>query len=120
MAMTWNNPDSLHHDAMINAIHEASRHIALAITEGFKHMADAQAQALADLSGAVTDMATAVNAAVNEISTLVANAANIQPDDSNAIEAQVAAIKLATKALTGAIPAPAPVTPVTPPAAPAA
>jgi hypothetical protein len=113
--MTWNNPDSLHHDAMINAIHEASRHIALAITEGFKTMADAQAQALADLSTAVSEMAAAVTAAVNEIETLGANAGAIQPNDSAAIEAQAAAIKMATSALTAAIPAP-----VTPPAAPAA
>jgi len=69
-------------------------------------MSDAQTQALADLSAAV-------DAAVTQIAALVAANANIQPDDSAAIEAQVAKIK-------AALAAPAPAAPVAAPAAPAA
>lgn len=106
--MSWKEPADRHNDAIVEAIHAASRHIATALKEGFQLMADAQTQALADLSAAVSAMATAVTAAVNEIATLIAANQNIQPDDSAAIEAQVTAIKTATAALTAAVPTPAP------------
>lgn len=52
-------------------------------------MADAQTQALADLSAAVSN---AITTATSKISALVAANANLQPDDSAAIEAQVKAL----------------------------
>jgi hypothetical protein len=115
--MTWKDPASVSHDALIAALHEASTRITHAITQGFKYMADAQTQALADLSAAVTAMANEITVAVNEIASLIAANQNVQPDDSAAIEAQVTAIKNATSALTAAIP---PAAPATPPATPPA
>jgi len=80
------------------------------VLKGLDKMSDAQTKALADLSTAVAAMGAAVTAATAEISSLIAN---MQPDDSAAIEAQVTAINTATAALTAALPtppAPAPTT----------
>jgi hypothetical protein len=56
------------------------------IERGIFYMADAQTQALADLSAAVSN---AITTATAKISALVSANANLQPDDSAAIEAQV-------------------------------
>ena len=85
--MPWKEPAERHNDAIIEAIHAASRHISSSIEKGFKHMADAQAQALADLQTAI---ATIGDEIAKEIGALQkALSASSQPDDSGAIEAAV-------------------------------
>ena len=81
-------------------------HTIESLTIGVYDMSDAQNQALADLSAAV-------DAAVTQIAALVAANANIQPDDSAAIEAQVAKIKAALAPAAAPV-AVAPVAPATP------
>lgn len=114
--MPWKEPSERHNDAVIEAIHAASRHIASSIEKGFKHMADAQTAALADLATAVTGIADSISAEIAALQAAVTqaaqNAANMQPDDSAAIEAQVsklndlnAALKASVAPATSTVPA---------------
>lgn len=81
-------------------------------------MADAQTTALADLATAVTGIADSISAEIGALQAAVTqaaqNAANMQPDDSAAIEAQVSKLNDLNAALKASV---APATPV--PAAPA-
>lgn len=117
--MPWKEPSERHNDAVIEAIHAASRHISSSIEQGFKHMADAQTKALADLTTAVSGIANSVSAEIGALQAAVTqavqNAANIQPDDSAAIEAQVSKLNDLNAALKASV---APATPA--PATPAA
>lgn len=118
--MPWKEPAERHNDAVIEAIHAASKHISSSIEKGFKHMADAQTAALADLATAVTGIADSVSAEISALQAAVTqatqNAANMQPDDSAAIEAQVSKLNDLNAALKASVaPAtPAPATPVAP------
>ena len=62
-------------------------------------MADAQATALADLSTAISNIADAIAAEIQALQNAVNAAANIQPDDSAAIEQQVTKLNQLTAAL---------------------
>lgn len=111
--MSWKEPSERHNDAVVEAIHDASRHIVTAIREGFFHMADAQTAALADLATAVTGIADSISAEIGALQAAVTqaaqNAANMQPDDSAAIEAQVSKLNDLNAALKASV---APATPV--------
>ena len=96
-----------HAEDTIAAIHEASHRISTAITEGFKHMADAQTKALEDLTAAIQSIADDVSAEITAlqaaVSTAAQNAANMQPDDSAAIEAQVTKLNELNAALKASV-----------------
>lgn len=116
----WKSESERHHDALIEAIAHAARHISTAITQGFAHMADAQTAALADLTSAVTNLADAI---AGEIAALqAALSASSQPDDSGQIETVVTNLNNLTASLKASVtPAsPAPVTPPSPSPSPAA
>lgn len=115
------DPELSRHEDLLEAIERASHHIATAITQGFKLMADAQTTALADLNTAVAGIADAIAGCIGALQTAVTqatqNAANIQPDDSAAIEAEVTKLNDLTTALKTAVappvaspPAPMPAT----------
>lgn len=108
--MSWKEPQERHSDALIEAIHAASRHIASSIEKGFKHMADAQTKALADLNAALTNIADAISAEIAALQAALANTG--QPDDSGQIEAAVSKLNDLTAALKTSIPKVAPASPV--------
>lgn len=112
------DPTERRSDDLIAAIHEASRRIAIAITQGFNHMADAQTQALADLTTAVSGIADAISAEITALQAAVSAAGNIQPDDSQAIEAQVTKLNTLTAALKTSVAPPVTAPPVVSPATP--
>ena len=101
------DPNERRNEDLLSAIHDASRHISHAISEGFKLMADAQTQALADLSNAVASIGDAIAAEIAALQAAVSAASNLQPDDSAAIEAQVTKLNDLTSALKASV-APAP------------
>jgi len=71
-------------------------------------MSDAQTQALADLTSAVQAVADQVTATTDALAAALAKATSVQPDDSAAIEAQVAKLTSLAAALKAAVtPAPA-------------
>ena len=118
--MSWDH-DRDRHEALLGAIQEAAHTVAAAITKGLSRMADAQTAALADLTAAVTGIADSISAEITALQAAVtaaaANAANMQPDDSAAIEAQVTKLNDLNAALKASV---APVVPpVTPPSNPA-
>ncbi len=75
-------------------------------------MADAQTAALADLSTAISNIADAIAAEIQALQNAINAGAAQQPDDSTAIENQVAKLNQLTAALK------APLTAVVPPPAP--
>ena len=107
--MPWKEPAERHSDDLIAAIGQAAHHIATAITQGFQHMADAQTAALADLSTAISNIADAIAAEIQALQNAINAGAAQQPDDSAAIENQVAKLNQLTAALK------APLTAVVPP-----
>jgi division protein CdvB (Snf7/Vps24/ESCRT-III family) len=117
-AMPHFHPDQERHDALIEAIGHAAHTIATAIEKGFIHMADAQTAALADLAAAVTGIADSVSAEITALQAAVTkaaqNAANMQPDDSAAIEAQVTKLNDLNAALKASVAPAAPATPASP------
>ena len=118
--MSWDHERD-RHEALLGAIQEAAHTVAAAITKGLSRMADAQTAALADLTAAVTGIADSISAEITALQAAVtaaaANAANMQPDDSAAIEAQVTKLNDLNAALKASV---APVVPpVTPPSNPA-
>jgi len=97
------HPEDERHNALMESIGQAARHIATAITEGFKHMADSQTKALADLQAALTNIADAIAAEIGALQTALTNSG--QPDDSGQIEAAVTNLNSLTDALKKSIPA---------------
>jgi hypothetical protein len=112
--MSWKEPADRHNDALVEAIDHAARHVATAITQGFAHMADAQATALADLSTAINNIADAIAAEIQALQNALNAATSVQPDDSAAIEAQVAKLTTLTAALKAPLTPIPPVVPVIP------
>lgn len=115
--MAWKTPEQHRHDELVEVVGHASRLIASSIEKGFRHMADAQTAALADLATAVTGIADSISAEIGALQAAVTqavqNAANMQPDDSAAIEAQVSKLNNLNAALKASV-APATPAPVTP------
>jgi IPT/TIG domain len=108
------DPTERRNEDLIGAIEGAAHHIATAITQGFAHMADAQATALADLSTAINNISDAITAEIQALQNALNAATSIQPNDSAAIEAQVAKLTTLTAALKAPLTPIPPVTPVTP------
>ena len=100
--MPWKEPAERHNDAIIEAIHAASRHIASSIEKGFKHMADAQTKALADLDAAILSIGNAISAEIAALQEALSN--SDQPDDSGQIEASVSKLNDLAAALKASIP----------------
>lgn len=100
--MSWKEPSERHNDAVVEAIHDASRHIATAIREGFAHMADAQTKALADLDAAILSIGNAISAEIAALQEALSNSG--QPDDSGQIEASVSKLNDLAAALKASIP----------------
>lgn len=101
--MVWKSENERHSDDVIKAIHDASRRIALSIEKGFALMADAQTQALADLTQSVTTIGDAIAGEIAALQAAVSAAANFQPDDSAAIEAQVTKLNDLAAALKNSV-----------------
>ena len=101
--MSWKDPSERHHEAMVEAIHQASRRIVHALEQGFQIMAD-ETQALADLTAAITAIGDAVT---TEIAALTAALANAGVNNSPAIETAVANLNNLTASLKASLP-PAP------------
>lgn len=83
-------------------------------------MADAQAQALAALTAAIDTNTTEVGQILTALTAALNAAANLQPDDSAAIMAQVTRLQAANASMAAAIPDPAAPAPAAAPAAPSA
>jgi len=111
--MAWKSEQERHSDAVVEAIHAAAHTVSRAILKGAQIMSDAQTAALADLATAVTSIADSISAEITALQAAVTaaaqNAANMQPDDSAAIEAQVSKLNDLNAALKASVAAPAPV-----------
>ena len=101
--MSWKEPAERHSDAMVEAIHAASRHIVTALKEGFELMASVEDKALADLTAAISSIGDAITA---EIAALTAALANQGVDNSPAIEASVTKLTDLTAGLKASLPTP--------------
>jgi cell division septation protein DedD len=73
------------------------------VKRGIEIMTDQQTQALSDLNQSVVTLGSAILTATNRIAQLIAAQANMQPDDSAQIEAQVAAINNAVTQLNNTV-----------------
>ena len=96
----WKDPSERHHEAMVEAIHQASHRIVHALEQGFRIMAD-ETQAIADLTAAITAIGDAVTA---EIAALTAALANAGVNNSPAIETAVTNLTALTASLKASLP----------------